>query len=171
MFHWSKYYVCVGWMFTRSKVLKGKYTHFSLGLLHWRSTWQVSFSINGGEGVGVLMAQILILFWFLLFCFTFDYIPTHPHFSFLFYFYLFIYLFFFPRTMAETIFYRVHFFVSRLFTACSEFAFDFSTLLRIFWTISGVFDSPLLGKVWEFCIIKQCTVISGCRLDPPLVLL
>ena len=49
--------------------------------------------------------------------------------------------------MAKQYFIESIFFVSRLFTACSEFAFDFSTLLGIFWTISGLFDSPLLVKV------------------------
>ena len=85
-----------------------------------------------------------------LLCFTFDYTPTHPHFSF---YFLFIYLFiyFSSREKRPKQFFigiiSVFFFVSRLFTACSEFAFDFSTPLGIFWTICGVLDSPLLGKV------------------------
>ena len=96
--------------------------------------------------MGVLIAQILNLFCFVLHLTTPLAIPT-----FLFFFlfiYLLIYLFIFlPEKNGRGNLYRDHFFVSRFFTICSEFAFDFSTLLGIFWTISGRFDSPLLGSV------------------------
>ena len=103
------------------------------------------------------MTQILILFCFVLHLTT----PLpHPHFSF---YFIFIYLFFSREKRPKQSFIGFIFF-SRFFTACSEFAFDFSTLLGIFWTISGVFDSPLLGKVYEFCIIKLRTIIVQCVL-------
>lgn len=52
--------------------------------------------------------------------------------------------------------------MSRFVTACSGLVFDFSALLGILWTISGVFNSPLLGKVSEFYIFQLRTVIVRC---------
>ena len=78
--------------------------------------------------------------------FSFDYTPIHPHFSF---YFICIYLFIFlPEKNGRRNPLSESFFLCLSnYTACSEFAFDFSTLLGIFWTISGVFDSPFLGKV------------------------
>ena len=83
-------------------------------------------------------------------CFVLHLTTSPPFPTFPFYF-IFICSFFFPRTTAKAILYRVNFFVRRIFTACSEFAFDFSTLLGIFCTISSVFDSPLPGNFLLLC--------------------
>ena len=149
MFHSSKYCVCVGWMFTRSKVLKGKYTHFSLGMLHWRSRWKVSFSIKVRGGGGGRRRTHGPNFNLILLSFTFDYTRTYPHFSF---YFIFNYLFILFRPEKNT-----------RSNPLSGSVFCEQVLHYMFWIcVSGVFDSPLLGKVWQFCIIKLRTIIVQC---------